>query len=814
MSRALGSSVLGWTLLVVALVLYGAGGRYAPYVILALLPIIVVHLVTVRAGRPMIPDLAGAGFLAAFGLLTLAFALSAKQPNDVLIVANFSWLLLFIPLQSELKRIAWPGAGVALGRLALLGAIVTLSFALYERTTTGTDRVGVLTSDPIRIANTAVVFGFLALSGLIADRGWRRAIYLLGPVLAVAVALLAGTRGAIAAIAVLAAIAPILALRDWRAAAGAATGLAALAIVALLIAAQLQVPRIDAIARTMWELVSGQPVTDVSVAIRLSLLSAGWNAFLASPLFGHGWQHLITAITPFLPPNWDTQGSPHLHNDIADFAVAGGLMGLVAYGLILATPIVVAVRSRQDALYRVRLFAILMLVASYAVLGINSLMFGYEIHTSLYCLACAAILGFVRETSSIEADATSPVLSRRPAGRVEIGLAWLLPVLALVVINILGLVTPFVIVGLGLVLWLTLLAMGRLPESYSELPAKLMLAAFAILAVAFTVTLQSPRDPLFAFNFVALLLFGPFLTLFARAAGDRLRVAVVIMAVIGVAATLAMSLYMLSLGSGRPTGFNVGPIVMSNAALALAVVATTGAFVFRSRLSLALPLTIGVAIAVILVTLSRGPLIAVLPLLVFTAVMLWRERLQSRWVYAVVGTAVAIVLVVAAMMVAGDRISGLPARLWAALSGGGIDDTTTNIRLSLYRAGWQAFLEAPLFGHGWARLMSAALPYVDPIYLEHAKLLPQLHNDVINFAVAGGVVGVAAYVLIVTAPLVAALRSPHDAFRAARLYATGGLFIVYVCGGLTDLMFGHEFHTALFVILNAIVLGAYRDTTR
>ena len=108
-------------------------------------------------------------------------------------------------------------------------------------------------------------------------------------------------------------------------------------------------------------------------------------------------------------------------------------------------------------------------------------------------------------------------------------------------------------------------------------------------------------------------------------------------------------------------------------------------------------------------------------------------------------------------------------------------------------------------------MMSAALPDVDPLYLEHAKALPQLHNDVVNFAVAGGVVGVAVYLLIVFTPLVAALRSPADRYRAARVYATAGLAIVYVCGGLTDLMFGHEFHTALFVMLNAIVFGVYRE---
>jgi O-antigen ligase len=323
--------------------------------------------------------------------------------------------------------------------------------------------------------------------------------------------------------------------------------------------------------------------------------------------------------------------------------------------------------------------------------------------------------------------------------------------------------------------------------------------------------MQTPRDVLFALNFIALLLFGPLLALFSRTATESFRTGVVLMAAAGVALTLAMVAYMQISGDARPRGFNVGPIVMSNAALALAVVATSGAFALNSRWSLLLPLTIAAAITIVLVTLSRGPLIAVVPLLLLTALMLWRVRLKSHWIYAALATVIAVAGAVLAVAFAGERVSELPGQIGTFLSTGTTDDFTTNVRLALYRAGWLAFLDAPVFGYGWARLMSAAFPYVDERYLEHAKALPQLHNDVVNFGVAGGAIGVGIYLVIVLTPLIAALRSAADRFRAARIYGTSGLAIVYVCGGLTDLMFGHEFHTALFVVLNAMVLGIYRE---
>jgi O-antigen ligase len=290
---------------------------------------------------------------------------------------------------------------VTLGRLALLGVLVTLGWALYERAFYGTDRVGGLTSDPIRIANTAVVLGYVALTGLIADRGWRRAAYLLGPVAAGAVALLAGTRGAIVAGSIVAVFATLMIARrrPWLIL-GAMLVLTTVMVALVLLRGQL--PRIDMLVTAVSEVLSGQPVTDGSAKIRLALLSAAWKAFHESPWVGYGWANMMTAILPYLPEGMSSvsDGQPHLHNDVADFAVSAGTLGLVSYLLILATPIAAALRSVRDSLYSERLFAVVILVGSYACLGINSLMFGFEVHTALYTSLCAAILGFCREAET------------------------------------------------------------------------------------------------------------------------------------------------------------------------------------------------------------------------------------------------------------------------------------------------------------------------------------------------------------------------------------------------------------------------------
>ena len=67
---------------------------------------------------------------------------------------------------------------------------------------------------------------------------------------------------------------------------------------------------------------------------------------------------------------------------------------------------------------------------------------------------------------------------------------------------------------------------------------------------------------------------------------------------------------------------------------------------------------------------------------------------------------------------------------------------------------------------------------------------------------------------IITTPIVGALLGPRDSLRTFRLYGATVLTIVYVGGGLTDLMFGFEFHTYLFAMLTAILLHLCREPAK
>jgi O-antigen ligase len=149
----------------------------------------------------------------------------------------------------------------------------------------------------------------------------------------------------------------------------------------------------------------------------------------------------------------------------------------------------------------------------------------------------------------------------------------------------------------------------------------------------------------------------------------------------------------------------------------------------------------------------------------------------------------------------------------AVSEGGPVADEQARQRLVLYKAGWQSFTQSPWIGHGWGNIMSSVKPFLAESDQWLLTWLPQLHNDVLNFAVASGIVGVIAYILIVTVPIVGAILGPRDSLRTFRLYGATVLTIVYIGGGLTDLMFGFEFHTYLFAMLTAILLHFCRERT-
>jgi len=144
--------------------------------------------------------------------------------------------------------------------------------------------------------------------------------------------------------------------------------------------------------------------------------------------------------------------------------------------------------------------------------------------------------------------------------------------------------------------------------------------------------------------------------------------------------------------------------------------------------------------AAVLLTASRGGFVAALVALVGSAIVLWR-----RYRGVVLGTAWALPLGALAVWAAMPpeimrRISSIPQEL----RGGNL-----NQRLNIWSAGWDAFKEAPVLGHGAGSFVTAS--GLSPI--------DTAHNTALSILVEMGVAGLILALLVLIFATRAALQA-------------------------------------------------------
>jgi O-antigen ligase len=294
-------------------------------------------------------------------------------------------VVVFLPLLSApglaylfARDIRWV-APLAIPILALIGTLAGLGGGLFERYVMDSQRVG-LNNNPIHFAGLSVILGYVAMSGVASGSSAWRFLFLLGPAAALVVVTLTGSRGPLLAWVILAVIG-LVAMLVWFWRDGIFWVVALMiAGVAIVFGAMDTGGRAGQLFSTLLAYVQNGEMI-LSDQVRLVLYQSAWDQFQASPLFGHGMGQLFSVAGPRLAelsvPPFD-----HLHSDLADFAVLGGSMGLVAYALLLLAPIL-AVALRPD---RQQLLVASFLVIGYFSLGLTNAMLGILAQTVFYAL--------------------------------------------------------------------------------------------------------------------------------------------------------------------------------------------------------------------------------------------------------------------------------------------------------------------------------------------------------------------------------------------------------------------------------------------
>jgi O-antigen ligase len=338
------------------------------------------------------------GFLVSFFMLSFAFCLTAQDSNDVLAVFDFLALPIIVPAFALMARVAAPSRITIVASLATLGATVALLNGLYEVKVLGIARAAGGTS-PVFFSGMAVLLGFFCLLGVLSSASRWRWIFLVGHLFAAGAAMLGGTRGALLGyVASLFIAIIVLFFRQGPLKARSLIIALAITIIAVCSASLFDTARFGSIATIINEAATGGTVSDASTNQRLAIYQGGVGSFLASPIYGHGWWRRFEAAIPYMPEVGRAamahDNHAHLHNEILNFGSAAGIIGIIAYLILMAAPLVSAIRSPRTANWPIRITAAVGLVACYMAMGLVDTMFVFEIPKSMYVLCSAVIMAF------------------------------------------------------------------------------------------------------------------------------------------------------------------------------------------------------------------------------------------------------------------------------------------------------------------------------------------------------------------------------------------------------------------------------------
>lgn len=131
---------------------------------------------------------------------------------------------------------------------------------------------------------------------------------------------------------------------------------------------------------------------EYSLDQRALMLVYGAEAFADRPFLGYGPHNAVAEVQARAADQGHTiDAFGHLHNEMMTEAVGNGVLGLATLLLILAAPLVVALRSVRDDRYGARVAIAAMLAGSWVVFGLTGQTFRHDISNTVYLAVLLAL---------------------------------------------------------------------------------------------------------------------------------------------------------------------------------------------------------------------------------------------------------------------------------------------------------------------------------------------------------------------------------------------------------------------------------------
>jgi O-antigen ligase len=335
--------------------------------------------------------------VAAILLVGAAVPFVYRSPQDILGPVLILPMLSTIALGLLARPAGWMPSATVFAVLCLGGALISFIGGAYEHFVLGLYRPG-LGNNPIHYGSLAAMAGGLAMVGVIdTTKPWRY-LFLLGPVVGLGCAVIADSRGPmLGGLAMSVVGMATLTIWLWReslfrvAVLCSATG-AAGALVYLIESGNARVAGILQSGLNIFRFTGG------SDDIRAALYASAVEILKSSPLVGVGLGQIMATAETLFPDQLAATRFDNLHADWANFAAMAGLLGLIAWLLLLAAPLLLLLdaRARQD---RVTVLGTTLLSTGQLALGASNATFGILPQTVLYAVALGYFLMRARRHS-------------------------------------------------------------------------------------------------------------------------------------------------------------------------------------------------------------------------------------------------------------------------------------------------------------------------------------------------------------------------------------------------------------------------------
>ncbi|QQR35353.1 O-antigen ligase family protein [Devosia oryziradicis] len=326
----------------------------------------------------------------AIALVGLAVPFVYRGPQDIVGPVLILPMLATVALGLLARPARWVPNPETFALICLAGALIALLGGGYEDVVLGRYRPG-LGNNPIHYASLAAMSGCLAMVGVVASHRRSRYFFLLGPIFGLGCAVIADSRGPMLGVVAMSGVGLVL-LTTWlwrekpfRIAILLSVAGAAVVTFYLVGTGNARIAGIVTSGLDIFRFTGGPD------DIRAALYASALEILKTSPLFGIGLGQIMVPAQTLYPSLLAGTGLENLHADWANFAAMAGILGLLAWFLLLGAPLFLLLdaRARQD---RPIVLGALLLTTGQLALGVSNATFGILPQTVIYAVALGYFL--------------------------------------------------------------------------------------------------------------------------------------------------------------------------------------------------------------------------------------------------------------------------------------------------------------------------------------------------------------------------------------------------------------------------------------